>query len=237
MSSPVAAPKPKKKRVLPPSFNHEESSLAETSARSVVEQYLEQFPERLGSLLARMPKEKRKTAVLSVPEKEMLMRKESYSLKLEDHDVVAILGFHDSAADMDYALLKVGELPDELSGVLRLWMQTWNTDHNTADKRTNKIEHDGSATLDTDCDLDALSDAIESYVQDLQEQHESYEDDGMIEEGDEPEEFNFDEKMESVHTDISEWLSSCSYVKQEPKDERRVFMRTPKITIRYQTDS
>lgn len=236
MSSAAPVAGSKKRRVLPPSFNHEETSLAEQSARSVVEQYLAQFPERLGSLLARMPKEKRKTAVLSVPEKEMLMRSESYSLNLENHDVVAILGFHDSAADMDYALLKVGELPDELSGVLRLWMQTWNTDHNTADKRTNKIEHDGSATLDTDTDLDALSDAIESYVTNLQEEYENVDDD-MIEEGDEPEEFNFDEKMDSVHSEICEWLSSCSFVKQEPKEERRVFMRTPKITIRYNTDS
>lgn len=229
-SNPVALPSKKQKRTLP--FHKEEDSLEDKAARSVVEQYLEKYPERIGHLIARMELHKRSQVMQHIPSKEMLRPVAMYSYQLIPDDTIAILHFHDSAADMDYALLKVSELPDFMSSVLGYWLEDWTGSYNTADKRTNHVEHDGSATLALDAEIDELSDAIERHVVVLQE---TFEQEGEENEESE-EEFDFDSKIEEVTDDIQQWLGGSEWVKVEPKESFRLFMRAPKLTIRFDSE-
>lgn len=243
---------PKKQRKLPPSFNHEESSLQEMASRNVVEQYLTQRPERLMSILARLPKKTRNQAIDTIHMKYFLRRTEPYTSstltdpwghdmnaknRLFNHDIVALLGFHDSAADMDYALVRVDEMPENVGLVLSAWYNWWCEIHNTPDKRQNASEHDGSATLATDSELDALSDAIDTRVEEMAGEHE----DGEGHEDDDDEDglggFDDDSARDTLHDEVSNWFSDMTIVKKEAKDRRNICMLAPKITVRFEQDS
>lgn len=232
-STPVASA-PKKRKL--PDFGHEESSLTESSSRAVVEQYLAQRPERLGAILKRMERHKREAAIKSLQVSDVLRTSTRYEHGIAPSDKIAIVSYHDSAADMDYAVLSASELPDEVVGVLTFWYNSWVDSFDTAAKRSGNIEHDGSAQLCTDDELDDLSDAIEAYVDDLADKQCSPGD--IEEEYDDAyeEEFNHDEKSENIHENLKEFFVSASWVKIEPRETRALYTLSPKITIRYQCD-
>lgn len=225
----TSAPKPSKKRTLP--FGHAEDTLTETASRTVVEQYLKQRPERLGALIRSLERKDRHKALKSLQHSDILGIKTGYEHGLAPSDSVAVINFHDSSADSDYAILKVSELDEDFAKVLEHWWNAWLDEYDTPDKRSGQIEHDGSAQLDTDYELDPLSDAIEAYVDELQNVYELGE-----EEGEDPEPFDSDGKMETLREDITEYLGGGSWVKLEPQEKRPAFMYTPKITIRYQSE-
>jgi len=226
-ANPVASDAKKKRKL--PDFGHEESTLTETTTRNVVEQYLKQRPERLGTLLGRLDRKDRVAALESIKQSEILKLNETYESLLAPTDRIAILNYHDSAVDMDYALLQVSELPDDVSGVLSHWFNDWIKDYNTAAKRSGHIEHDGSAQLETDSELDSLSDAIEAYAADLREAQENEE------EEEEGEEFDMYQKMEELGDTLNQFFENAEWVKIEPQEKRSVFMFTPKITIRFES--
>jgi len=234
-TNPVASSRPAKKaRTLPAFPNDGETSLEEKSARAVTEQYLAHNPGLLGLILRRMDPSKRAQAVQSIPAKDVLRTTEPYGSTLLPNDTIAVLNFHDSAVDMDYALLKVKELPDCLVGVLSLWLTNWVHNHDTAEKRNGLVEHDGSPQLDTDEELDVLADFIETYVEDLRDSGEGGEDSGGDEDGDD--EFDTEAKIESIRDEIFQWLASAEWVKHEPAETMNTYIKAPKLTIRYQGD-
>lgn len=230
MSAPPGKTIKKKERKLP-DFGHREDSLEETSARGVVEQYLDKYPERLGNLLRRMKsKEKRAAAMQSIDSKDMVRPTQNYSFNLLPDDTVAFLIFHDSSADMDYALLRVSEIPDPLGSVLCHWLAKWMEKHDTAAKRVNKLEHDGSVKCEVDEEVSEFEDAIQQYVDDLELEHG---DDKEEDEEEEDEEFNTDEKLDEVRDTIQQWLLGAEWVKKEEPEKFTSYMKGPKITVRF----
>jgi hypothetical protein len=172
-------------------------------------------------------KEKRTTAMQSIDSKDMVRPTQNYSFNLLPDDTVAFLIFHDSAADMDYALLRVSEIPDPLGSVLFHWLAKWMEKHDTAAKRVNKLEHDGSVKCEVDEEASEFEDAIQQYVDDLEMDH------GEEGEEDEEEQFDADEKLDEVRDIIQQWLLGAEWVKKEEPEKFTSYMKSPKITVRF----
>lgn len=222
-----------RKRKMPP-WPHEEDTLTEKSTRSVVEQYLKQRPERLGDLLRRLDPRQRTAAVASIRPTDILKMTVPYAdasrgNTLNNDDTIAVLNFHDSSDDSDYAILRVGTINDEVRDVLDRWYRSWLRTYDTASKRSGKIEHDGSAQMCLDSDMDTLTDAIETVVEELREAAEA-EAEGEEEDGDE---YDSDAKFESLQEETRQFFEDCGWVKLEAGETRPLFMLAPKITIRY----
>lgn len=215
----------------------EESSLTEQTTRELTKQYLAQRPERLGELLAGLPKETLEEAIESIDCRNFLQRKEAWNSPLSMNDSVAILCVTSSEAEeLTYSVLRCYELPYSLFCTLKCWYEDWVAANINPEARGRKLESDGSATLQLEPDLDELADAIERRTTEIQEEKgEKGEDDDNEDDDEDNENYDYDGEVELLHEEICEFLDNGAGIifKAEAENQRLLYGRKPKITIRY----
>lgn len=231
-----------KKRKVPdlPSFAKDEESLEVRSAQAIFEQFLQKYPEQLGTILLRCPPKTRSIAIESLPLKDVVSAKipiskmmEHTKLEMMDEFTVLKLEQGESTDELEYFTVRAASIDDRICGVLSLWLEDFYKNHPDEEARTGCVERDGSATLNVCYDMECLRDFIGQYVED------SFEMKGAIEKeeediSDSDLENDADEEIEAVTQLIREFLEDGAGPPDfGNSDKIRLYQPVPKITIRY----